>query len=388
MANQAVSLMLIAVAVALLPAFSRILRIPSTVVEILFGIILGSLFLGGELGGDWLPFLAELGFLLLMFQAGMEINFTMLLGQSRGVFLYQLALFSATVLLSMAASFAMGQGLFFALVLSTTSLGLVLPTLREAGLSRTPMGQTILVAATLADFLTLLGITFYVLWHQYGLSIRFIYPLPLFAAFAAILWAARRWAWWHPETAERLLLTENTEEWGVRLAMALLFVFVGVSEIVHLEPVLGAFMGGCIISFVFREKEILESKISALGFGFLVPLFFINVGMQFNPGNVINPEQLKFMVVLLFSAFAVKMLPLLILPGSGVRGANRAKAGLLMSSRLSLIIAAAAIGVQEGFLSREMKDAVIFLALLTCLLGPVLFRLTAGRSAAKAKTRG
>jgi Kef-type K+ transport system membrane component KefB len=377
--NPAVALMLVSMAVALLPVLSRRLRIPSAVAEILFGVILGQSLLQLQFGGDWLPFLAQLGFLLLLFQAGMEIDFTALRLLSRGQLLFQLGVYSGTISLSFLFAALSGQGLFLGFVLSTTSLDLVLTTLKSSRLSRTALGQSLLVAASVADFLTLLGITFFLLWHQGGAGLHLISPLGLFAVFALLLWAARLWAWWNPERAERMLLSDNIEEQGVRFSLALLFLFVGISELVHIEPVLGAFLGGCIVSFVFREKRILESKISALGFGFLVPLFFIHVGMGFDLSNVLSGSQLLMTGLLLLVAVAVKVLPMALVPGSRLKLKERLRGGLLLSSRLSLIVAVAAIGVQEGFLLVETKDSVVLLALLTCLMGPVLFKLALGR---------
>ncbi|MGE4552531.1 MAG: cation:proton antiporter [Desulfovibrionaceae bacterium] len=381
---EALSLLVISLAVAVLPSVARVLRLPAAVVEIAFGVIIGKSVLNAALGGEWLPFLAQLGFLVLMFQAGMEIDFTMLRGQGARRMGLHLAVFAATLLAAGAAARLLGGGVFLALVLSTTSLGLVVPTLRESGLARRPLGQNILIAATLADFLTLLGITFYVLYAQYGLSWRFVQPLPLFAGFALALWAARLWAWWHPERARRLLAASDAQEMGVRLSLALLFVFVGVSELVRIEPVLGAFLGGCILSFVFREKEPLEHKISALGFGFLIPLFFIHVGMGFDVAAVLSPERLGFVGLLFLLALGVKLVPGLLYPLWGLRLRDGLKAGLLLSSRLSLIVAAAAIGLERGFLDRGTKDAVVLLALLTCLAGPALFRLATRREARRA----
>jgi Kef-type K+ transport system membrane component KefB len=142
---------------------------------------------------------------------------------------------------------------------------------------------------------------------------------------------------------------------------------------VNLEPVLGAFMGGCILSFVMRRMEPLESKISALGFGFLTPIFFIHVGMRFDVANVLTAERLLFTGKLLVAALAVKLLPALLFPLFGRKLSDGLRAGLLLSARLSLIIAAAAIGLREGYLTVETKDSIVLLALITCMLGPILF---------------
>lgn len=377
--SQALSLLLVMLAVAVLPGVSRILRLPSAVTEILFGVVLGKSLLGFNPGGDWMPFLAQLGFLLLMFSAGAELDFTLLGRQGRSQISFQLTLFAATLGLAGLAAWLLDRGVFMTLVLTTTSLGLVMPVLRESGQQKTGLGQAILMAATLADFLTLLGITVFVLVHRSGLSWALLRPLPLFAGFAVLLWAFRRWAWWNPDKAEKLLRSGDPQEQGVRLTLALLFLFVGASELVHLEPVLGAFLGGCILSFVYREKRSLESKLSGLGFGFLVPLFFIHVGMGFDVRSVLGWEQLEFALLLLVLAVGVKVLPGLLYPLWGRPLGDGLLAGVLLSSRLSLIVAAAAIGVEQGFLTPQIKDAVVFLALLTCTLGPVGFKVLAKR---------
>ena len=378
--DHAAFLVLIAVAVAVLPGLSRLLRLPNAVVEIGFGVILGRSLLGFQTGGDILPFLADLGFLLLMFQAGMEIDFHGLKQQGPGRTAVHLALFAATLALSGLCAWLLGRGMFLALVLSTTSLGLVLPSLKEAGLSRSPFAQNLLLAATLADFLTLLGITYFNVWHKHGLGWPLLLPAPLFAGFVLLLWLGRLWAWWHPQAAQRLLMADDPQEQGVRLALALLFAMVGLSSLAGIEPVLGAFMGGAMISFVFREKEALEAKVSALGFGFLVPIFFINVGMEFDLGNLVKGGQLWFVLVLLAMALAVKLLPALVFPWQGFSVKRGLQAGVLLSSRLSLIVAAASIGLEQGYLDAAAKDSIVLLALVTCLLGPTLFKLSMRKS--------
>jgi Kef-type K+ transport system membrane component KefB len=372
--NQAWSLLVVALGAALLPGISQFLRLPGVVLEILFGVILGKSLLNLTFSGEWLPFLAQLGFLLLMFQAGMEIDVAMLRRQSKGQLFFHLAVFALTLVFSYIAAELLGKGIYVVLVLSTTSLGLVVPALKEAGIGKTATGQSLLIAATLADFLTLFGITFFVLWNQYGMSWRFLLPLPLFAGFAVLLKLGRLWAWWHPHSAARLLAPQDHQELGVRISLALLFFFIALSELVHLEPVLGAFMGGAVLAVVFREKEHLESKLSGIGYGFLIPLFFINVGMSFDLTSILTWPRIVFTLKLLVAALLVKFLPSLLFVFNGISLRKTLSMGALLSSRLSLIIVAATIGVNLGLISIDFKDAIILLAVMTCLLGPSLFK--------------
>ena len=111
-----------------------------------------------------------------------------------------------------------------------------------------------------------------------------------------------------------------------------------------------------------------------MGFGFLIPVFFIHVGMQFDLTNILKPQMIFFSLKLLGAAFMVKMLPALLLFFRGRKPIEVLQTGFLLSSRLSLIIAAAAIGVQNDLISPDVKDAVVFMALITCFLGPTLFK--------------
>lgn len=373
--EHAWSLLLVTMAAALLPGLSRLVRLPGIVLEILFGVLIGKSMLDLGFSGQWLPFLAQLGFLVLMFQAGMEIDVAMLVRQRKSQLLFQLLVFVGTIILSWVAASLFERGFYLALVLSTTSLGLVVPTLKEAGISRQSMGQAVLIAATLADFLTLFGITFFILWHRYGLSWRFLLPLPLFAGFVLLLKFGRLWAWWHPHLAARMLAEEDDQELGVRISLALLFFFIALSELVHLEPVLGAFMGGALLSVVFRRKGNLERKLSGIGYGFLIPIFFINVGINFDLGNILTPSSILLTLKLLIAALAVKIIPSLLYVFNGIPLRQALTMGVLLSSRLSLIIVAATIGLEMEFITPPFKDAIILLAVMTCLLGPSMFRL-------------
>jgi Kef-type K+ transport system membrane component KefB len=199
-------------------------------------------------------------------------------------------------------------------------------------------------------------------------------PLPLFIGFGILFKLIQFLAWWYPDQVGRLLADRDSQELGVRFSMALLFLFVALSELAHLEPVLGAFLGGALLSIVFREKTQLELKLSGFGYGFLVPLFFIHVGMQFDVANVLSVDQLLFTAKLLGVAVVVKVLPSLLFVFAGLSVIKSLTVGMLLTSRLSLIIVAATIGLQFGFITEAFKDAIILLAVVTCLLGPSLFK--------------
>ena len=381
--NQPLFLLVVSLAALVLPGLSGLLGIPGPVMEIFFGLSVGRLLLHLQYSGEWLQLLAHLGFLLLMFHSGMEIDFRMLRRQGRAQLLFQSILFALTAVLSCLGALFLAKGIFVAFILVNSSPALTISTLKETGSSRSPLGQTLLIAASVADFLPLFGLAAFVLWNRYGFSWRFTMPLALFVAFGVILWAGRLWAWWNPEKVQRFLGGEDPAELGVRLSVAVLFLFVAMSELAGIEPILGAFMGGCALSFVFREKSQLENKLSALAFGFLIPIFFINVGVQLDLSHIMRPERIVFALELLALAFLVKLVPSLLLKLGDVSWKKALQAGALLSSRLSLLVAAASIGVREGLITDELRETIVLLVLITCFLGPTLFKsgMKSGRDA-------
>ena len=156
--------------------------------------------------------------------------------------------------------------------------------------------------------------------------------------------------------------------------MALLFVFVGVASLLGIEAVLAAFLSGGIIAVVFRERGALDRKLSGFSYGFLIPIFFIDVGIRFDLTAVTNVEALVFTGKLLIAAFAVKTASAVVLILRGHRLRSIAAAAALLSARLSLIIVVAEIGRHLGLLSSAQEGSIILLAIVTTTVAPTLFR--------------
>jgi len=372
--NQASSLIIIALAVFIVPILSRYLKIPSIVGEILFGIAIGKSGLGLIMSGEWLSFLAHFGFLLLMFLSGFEIDFEYLEKQGRKQVVFALFIFFCTVLLAYLFSTLMGFGFYMTLILSTTSLGLAIPTLRETGLSKSLLGQNIILAAIIADFLTLFGIAVYSLFYQYGFCWEMLKPGLIFVFAALVLYLLKRLAWWYPERFVRLFKGEDPVETGVRASLALLFVFVGFSGILGIEPILGAFLGGALFSLIFRYRGVLEEKLMGFGYGFLIPIFFIHVGMNFDLQVLLEWQIFLNAASLFLVAWIIKIIPSLLFRFNGLTWRECFSSGILLSARLSLIIAAASIGLKLNLINNQIHSSIILLAILTSSLAPILFK--------------
>ena len=399
----------------LLTRFER-LRLPIVVGEILAGIVVGRSGFGWVSHEDQLlTLLAEFGFVFLMFLAGMEIDFTNLNvelpgaaraggtqtgasatgGRGRRSF-GPLSLSLVSFLLTLALSTVVGfvllrMGLVsspwvMALIMSTTSLGVVMPVLKEQGLIRGRFGQTILIAALIADFATMLLITVVVALISHGLTLDILLISVLFVVFfllyrLGIVSLNRVPAVRH--TLEEL--SHTTARIKIRGAFTVMLLFVVLAEVLGAEIILGAFIAGAMLSLLStREDMEAAHQLEAVGFGFFIPIFFIMVGVDFNLGVLIgSTDALLLLPFLVLAAFLVKIGPALLFRLQ-FSWRETLSAGILLSSRLSLIIAASAIGLTLGIISESVNTMIILVAIVTVTVAPLIFNRIAPRAAAAA----
>lgn len=386
---------LAAVVPLLLRRFRR-LRLPVVVGEILVGIAIGESGLGLVHEDPWLAFLSTLGFAYLMLLSGLEVNLDELRDQFRTdptgdrvpeklwrtPMVLAALIFVLTLGAALVVSFVFWQvgwvqsPWFLTLVLSTTSLGIVVPVLKERYLLSSDYGQTLLLSATVADFVTMLMISFYAALVTKGFTLDLLLVLlfiGLFlAVFRVVLRLRRRVA--QPLARLERWLASTTAQMPLRIAFALGLAFIALAEFLGIEVILGAFLGGAIIALLSPEEgSELRSKMDAFGYGFFIPIFFIHVGTQLDLRALSeSPTALLLVPVLIVAAFLVKMLPAL-LYRLRYDWRKTLGGGLLMSSRLSLIIAAAAIGADLGLVSPAMNTAIVLVAVVTCTVAPLLF---------------
>ncbi|MBN2320822.1 MAG: cation:proton antiporter [Acidobacteria bacterium] len=374
--ENATAIILIAVAAFLLPLIAARLRLSAVTLEILFGILVGPYILNLVEPTGLLEFLADFGFLLLMFLSGFEIDFGNIEKQGPRQLVNGALTFAITLGLAYWFAHALGYGVFVTFLLATTSVGLVVPILRNTRRTATRLGQFILIAALMADFLTLVGVTVFALIHEHGLGWRVLNIPALFLAIALFLIILKRVVWWRPEWFERLFVSNDPSEMGIRASLALMFVFVGLSYALEIEDILGAFLAGTVFALVFRHRGSLEQQLSGFSYGFLIPIFFIHVGLGFELPVLFEPGVFILALELIGAAVVVKILPpLLVLRRLPLR--EVLASGVLLSARLSLVIAVATLGVRIGLMDEALHSSVILLALVTSTFAPTLFRFLA-----------
>ena len=372
----------------LTPALRR-WRLPLVVVEIVAGIVVGHSGLNWIEAGPALDFLALFGFTYLMFLSGLEMDYDMLMpissgGGTRAWLNHPLAVGVIAFIITLIASLCVAHSLMamgmiehpfmVALILSTTSLGIVVPVLKERGMTTTRYGQTLLVSAVVADFGAMLLITAAAAAISRGLTLDLLLAL-LLLALVAVSVRLGRWANAIPglqHLAEEL--AHSTSQLQVRATFALMVTFIVLSKWFGVEIILGAFLSGAVIALLTgRERTLLHMKLEAIGYGFFIPIFFIMVGVRFDFAALLASREAWLLApLLILSAYAIKMVSALVLrPQCAWR--ETWAAGVLLSSRLSLIIAAASIGLTLGVIDAAFNAAIILLAIVTCTLSPVLF---------------
>jgi len=371
-----------------MPYLANRLNIPVIVGEIVLAIGVGFIFvfIDRTTGlvfltfepGSAVYFLSEIGLIFLLFLAGLEIDFNMISERGAKPIGWGVLAFVATFTIAFGLVLLIGLDapIFMALVVSTTSLGVVLPVVRELGIIRSQYGQDIILGAIIADFGTMLMIPIVVATQKGSSLFLPLIILPLIAMFfIAMYYIGGFLIWRWPNVMAKFFAHEDPNETGVRMSFLLIMIFVVLSAVLQTEIILGAFLAGVAISFLFRDSGNLEEKLFGLGFGFLIPLFFVRVGVEFansvsEPGGL---AALWVVPILIAVTIVAKILPSLYLaPTYGARKA--AACGTLLSGGLSLAIVAAEIGRTEGILEPAISAAIIFFAIVMAVLSPIIFR--------------
>jgi Kef-type K+ transport system membrane component KefB len=355
------------------------LRVPSVVLEIVAGIVLGPSVLGWVEVDTPVDVVALIGLAFLLLLAGLEIEFDQLRGRLLEVAGGGFALAFGIGLLLCYGLHAGGlvQAPFLtAVILSATSLAVVLPVLKDSGLIATPFGQVVIAGTSIADVATVVMLSLFFSEREGGLGSRLVlfgcFGLLCLAGAAAILAGGRV----SRLSRALVMLQDTTAQIRVRGAFVLLLVFTLLAERLGLEAILGAFLSGAILKLVDRDRMMTHShfheKLGEAGFGIFVPVFFVASGVRFDGHALFSSgSTLARVPVLLAALLLIRGLPaLLYRPLVGTRRA--VAAGLLQATTLSFVIVATRIGMELGLLSRANGAALVAAALLSVVIYPVL----------------
>ena len=266
--------------------------------------------------------------------------------------------------------------LYFSLILINTSVAIVLPVLKGRGETGSRFGQMIIMAAAVADILSIILFTFTAHILKNGFHFKLIYILVLFFLFFLFYKIINKLKNTHLIKKIGYQLSQAASQIRIRGAILLVLIFVVISQYIGKEVVLlGAFLSGLVLSsMLHRERSLMLIKLDGMGYGFFIPFFFIMVGVGFDPValNEFDKTLIGFLLLLLLALFAIKVIPSLL--WRRLFGFKKAiSGGFLISSRLSLIIAASTIGLELGVITPGINASIIIMAVVTCFVSPVIY---------------
>jgi len=362
---------LAALAGGLLPKWAQV---PTVVIEVLAGILIGPDLLGLAEPDEFIEFFASLGLAMLFFFAGYEIDFVRIRGTP-------LRLGALGWLMSLALAFALAgllslTGLVISFVftgaaLATTAIGTLLPTLRDADALRSRLGTHLLAAGAVGEFGPVLLITFVFSTKSTGsnaLILLLFVAVAVVAALVAVRGVGRGWALF-----ERTL--EASSQPAIRFAVVVVFALGALAASLGLDVLLGGFVAGVIVRLALqgREVRIFESKLTALGYGFLIPFFFIVSGLQFNLDALLSSPGRLLEVPLFLALFLfVRGVPALVLWRGVLDRSERSALALFSATQLPLVVAITTIAVGEGHMRSATAASLVGAAILSTMIFPVL----------------
>ncbi|SEF16283.1 Kef-type K+ transport system, membrane component KefB [Jiangella alba] len=353
---------------------SRVVMVPSVVLQIGLGILIGPAVLDWVRPTGVVDALSDLGLAFLMLLAGYELKYARIRGAPLGAA-------AAAWLVSLVLGIGVGlliagtdAGLVVGLALTTTTLGVVLPVLRDRGLLGTDFGTRFMAVGATGEFLPIVAIAFALSGERPAHTTAVLLVFALVAGGAAAL--ARRPR--HPAVARLVTVTLGTSaQVAVRFCVFVSVAMVALAESLDLDPVMGAFASGVVIHLfldtgVPRESDEVLARLEGIGFGFLIPIFFIVSGVRFDVDALADPSTLALVPVFLVLFVAVRGGPAGLLQVQVLGARSATAAGLLAATALPLLVVITQIAQDEGVLSSGMSSALVGAGMLSVLVLPAI----------------
>jgi Kef-type K+ transport system membrane component KefB len=360
---------------------------PVVVVELLLGIVVGPEVLDLAGTDSFIEFFSNLGLGMLFFFAGYEIDFERIRGRP-------LTLGAFGWLLSIALAYGIGGALAKAgIVLSflytgsamaTTAIGTLIPILRDNGELKTRFGTYLLAAGGIGEFGPILLVTLVLSTsnplHESAILIAFV-ALALAMALVSVKFAWRGWP-----ALERTF--EASSQLAVRITVVLVFGLVLLASKLGLDVLLGGFVAGMIVRLALKghELKVFESKLTAVGFGFFVPFFFIVSGIEFDLAALGSVTALLKLALFFCLFLVVRGAPAMLLYRNVLQTRQRAALAFYSATELPLVVAITTIAIESGHMKSSTAAGLVGAAMLSTLVFPFVGRALLERAAAAGET--
>ena len=379
-ATQALpTLLLIALAAVLAPiladASRRVVPVPEVVIQILLGVLIGPSVLALTRTSNIVTALSDLGLTYLMFLAGLELDVTRLreghMGRAATAWLGSLVL-ALSVGAVLEATGLVLDTVVVGLCLTTTALTTLLPILRDAGVLKSSFGPTVLSVGAIGEFGPIVAVALLLTSHDASTTVLLLVAFAVVAAAAALL-AVRV----HPPRLVAALgrHLHSSSQLPVRISVTLVVFLVYLATKLSLDVLLGAFAAGVIVRLFIRGEntEQITSKLEAIGFGFLIPIFFIETGINLDLHALVHQPKVLLLVPLFALLFVfTRGLPTFALFRRVLDRAQLTALSILSSTALPLVVVITTIGVDEHKMKPQNAAALVAAGMLSVLVFPIL----------------
>jgi len=357
------------------PFVSKALRIPIPPVEIILGSIFAYLGLIGH--NEYFYLIAEVGFLYLMFLAGMEVDLKQITKSPKEVIRKSILFLLLITIFSVLGGLIFNLNTIVIISMPLISIGLLASLSKVYGKDQSWI-KLALIAGVLGEIGSIAALTIFDAASTTGFGLELLGKLGYLILFIFVVYLLYRLLhllfWWFPELKNTLMPKLDTSDQDIRLSMSLFFILIAVMLSLGLELALGAFIAGVAISAFFHHEKSLEEKMSSLGFGFLVPLFFIHVGASFDLRalaleGVISGALLITLLMILSRILAAVVLKKL----SGAKDALLI--ALSLSMPLTLLVAVATIGYETKLLDLLNYYQLILASIFEILISMISIKI-------------
>ncbi|WP_300367555.1 cation:proton antiporter [Hydrogenimonas sp.] len=379
MSNEVLMIVTISLLIWVAPFIAKLVKLPTTPVEIILGSMAGGIGLFGAETNHIFELVAEFGFLYLMFVAGLEVNVKKLLRTDIRIlktgFVYLGILYALSILIA----YQLGMSFVFMVIFPLISVGLIATLSKEYG-KETPWIKLSITVGILGELISIIVLTLASAGIHYGLGLDFFFKISVLAMFIAsmvlLYYLLHLLFWWYPEIRNVMMPYFDTKEQDIRLSMATLFIMLAIMLYLGLELAFGAFIAGVFIATFFSHKEDLETKLSSFGFGFLIPIFFIYVGSSL-PFAALQKEGL---ILFSFIIAAIMIFVRLLASFAFVRFCGFKDAmliGLSHAMPLTLLIAVATLAFYAKSIDEFHYEAFILASIIEVIVSMLSIKLLA-----------
>ena len=360
--------------IMLSPMISQLIKAPIVVVEIFFGMLAG--FFGLIYGDNMLQIVSKFGFLYLMFLAGLEINLK-LVGVIRKDLSFNVALYF-TFLYSLAAiaCFTFNLSVVYLVALPIFSLGMLMMLVKEYGKDE-PWLNLALSIGVVGEVISILALTIFSGWLEFGFNLSFVTSILTLAAviltIILILNFFKILFWWYPELKTKIMPDADKQDRDVRFAFALFFILIALMFYLKIDVVLGAFTAGLFLKIFFTKKEELFEKLSSVGFGFFVPIFFIYTGSTVKI-DMINSDILNSALFIIAAIISIRLISSFVAFYKYLKLKQTILFAFSDSMPLTFLVAISTLGFAHGVINQNEYFAFILASMIDGLLLMIVIR--------------